>query len=188
MKITDERVLFEGPWISLKERDYIDTQNNSRSWSFIERRNKQKAAVIVPITQESGSLIIIQQYRIPFMKNLYEFPAGLIDPGETPEQAAVRELAEETGYQGVIDFISPEIASSSGLASETVHMVYMTVKEGPSYRPRHEDSEQITIHKLFPNTIQDFLRKCEKTDKLLDAKLSIYLRERLRYTTGSMSK
>ena len=52
-----------------------------------------------------------------------EFPAGLIDQGESPEQAALRELAEETGYgseaspetKGRVEYVSRPLADSPGL-------------------------------------------------------------------------
>lgn len=46
--------------------------------------------------------MIVLQYRPPVEAVCVEFPAGLIDAGETPEQAAVRELREETGYEGKV--------------------------------------------------------------------------------------
>ena len=48
------------------------------------------------------STMIIVQYRPPVEAFCVEFPAGLIDEGESPEQAAVRELKEETGYSGKV--------------------------------------------------------------------------------------
>jgi ADP-ribose pyrophosphatase len=55
-----------------------------------------------------GPEIILQkQYRPPLDKVVIEVPAGLIDAGETAEQAAVRELKEETGYVGVVSQTSP---------------------------------------------------------------------------------
>jgi 8-oxo-dGTP pyrophosphatase MutT (NUDIX family) len=48
------------------------------------------------------STMIIVQYRPPVEAFCVEFPAGLIDEGESPEQAAVRELREETGYSGKV--------------------------------------------------------------------------------------
>lgn len=55
-----------------------------------------------------GPEIILQkQYRPPLDKVTIEVPAGLIDEGETAEQAAVRELREETGYIGKATQSSP---------------------------------------------------------------------------------
>ena len=48
-----------------------------------------------------------KQYRPPVDKVCIEVPAGLVDAGETAEQAAVRELKEETGYVGVVSETSP---------------------------------------------------------------------------------
>jgi ADP-ribose pyrophosphatase len=48
-----------------------------------------------------------KQYRPPVDKIVIEVPAGLIDAGETPEECAVRELLEETGYVGVAGERSP---------------------------------------------------------------------------------
>lgn len=60
------------------------------------------------MNKESGPELLLQkQYRPPIDKVVIEVPAGLIDAGETPEQCAVRELREETGYVGVAEQISP---------------------------------------------------------------------------------
>ena len=54
---------------------------------------------IVAITPER-KVVIVKQYRFGIGKRTMEIPAGVMDPGETPEQAAKRELREETGYTG----------------------------------------------------------------------------------------
>jgi ADP-ribose pyrophosphatase len=48
-------------------------------------------------------LLLQKQYRAPLDKITIEVPAGLIDEGETPEECAVRELREETGFVGVAE-------------------------------------------------------------------------------------
>jgi ADP-ribose pyrophosphatase len=59
-------------------------------------------------TLATGPEIVLQkQYRPPVDKLVIEFPAGLIDAGETPEQAAIRELKEETGYVAEVLETSP---------------------------------------------------------------------------------
>jgi ADP-ribose pyrophosphatase len=54
------------------------------------------SAVIVPVP-EPGQVILIRQYRYPVGRWLWELPAGSVDEGETPEQAARRECHEEIG-------------------------------------------------------------------------------------------
>jgi len=78
-----------------------------RIWEAAARKTRKSTGVdavaIVPILKHPSkpvSTMIIVQYRPPVEAFCVEFPAGLIDEGESPEQAAVRELREETGYSG----------------------------------------------------------------------------------------
>ena len=56
------------------------------------------AAIIVPITSDNHFVVIVESRPNTEESVCIEFPAGMVDPGETHEQAAVRELLEETGY------------------------------------------------------------------------------------------
>jgi ADP-ribose pyrophosphatase len=57
------------------------------------------AAIIFPIT-EGNEVVLVRQYRPPLEMMELGLPAWLVEAGERPEQAARRELAEETGYTG----------------------------------------------------------------------------------------
>lgn len=66
---------------------------------LLKGKRDGSAVVIVPLTKEHNTILVVQP-RV-FTENTIgvEVPAGYIDPGETPEEAALRELKEETGYE-----------------------------------------------------------------------------------------
>lgn len=126
-------------WLTLKTITWTDDENNERKWDMVQRTTKKvdssDAVVIIPLlkSERSGTktveTILVRQYRPPMGTYTLEFPAGLIDDGETSEQAALRELKEETGYTGEIDtsYERNMMCMSPGLTDETIEMVIVQV-------------------------------------------------------------
>ena len=56
-------------------------------------------SAVMMAVNEKKHVLLVRQYRLPAEKYLWELPAGRLDPGEKPLQAAKRELKEETGYK-----------------------------------------------------------------------------------------
>ena len=85
--------IYEGAIINMR-RDKVTVQGGTSYREIIEHNG---GAVIAALT-EDRKLVMVRQYRKPADKVMLEVPAGKIDPGEKPIEAAVRELKEETGY------------------------------------------------------------------------------------------
>ena len=102
IQILQTSVLAQDNWLILNSRTFLGRDGQEHSWSYIERRQNRKAVVIIARTETSGSIVLIRQFRIPLAAWIYEFPAGLVDDNENLGTAALRELREETGFDGQI--------------------------------------------------------------------------------------
>lgn len=79
------------------------------------------AVAIVPFL-DRDQILMIRQYRFVTGGEIMEIPAGKLDPGETPESCAARELVEETGYRaGRIERLGA-IWASPGFTDEIIHL------------------------------------------------------------------
>src|ERR1700679_571302 len=95
-KLTDYK------WLNLFDVEYINRNGEVGHWTFASRKKNpvpgpgpsvSDAVVIVPI-HTSGKLVTIREFRIPLGDYENAFPAGLVKPGESPEEVAGRELEE----------------------------------------------------------------------------------------------
>lgn len=116
----------EAKWTELRKIEWTDQTGKNRIWEAAARKTRGKTGVdavaIAPILRHPSkppSTLIILQYRPPVEAVCVEFPAGLIDEGETPEQAAVRELKEETGYEGKVRHCSETVCNQPGMTNAT---------------------------------------------------------------------
>ncbi len=79
------------------------------------------ASAVVPFISETD-ILLIRQYRHATGGFILEIPAGKIDPGETPDTTAARELAEEVGHRaGRIEYLG-WIWTTPGFANEKIHL------------------------------------------------------------------
>ena len=96
---------------------YFASRNDADNIKIKTKEVRPEGIVIYPVLKdEPDKVVMIRQYRYPLDAYIYEFPAGCIDPGETKEMTAVREMKEETG----LDFTDETDASVFGYASGTV--------------------------------------------------------------------
>ena len=79
------------------------------------------ASAVVPFVSDD-EILLIRQYRHAAGGEIYEVPAGKLDPGETPLDCAARELEEETGYRAARLDPLGEILTTPGFTDERIHL------------------------------------------------------------------
>lgn len=84
-------------------------------------------AVAVVAVHDNGDVVLIEQFRHPLRRRLWELPAGLMDiGGESAQPAAARELAEETGLTASHWSVLVDVAASPGFTDEVVRIFLAT--------------------------------------------------------------
>ena len=101
---------------------------------------------VIAITEE-GQFVMGRQYRYGLGCTCFEIPAGVIEPGEAPEEAAKRELEEETGYTGGE---WKKLVTLSGNPSTTNNLTHCFLALGVKDEgKRHLDSTEDLVVKLL---------------------------------------
>jgi len=75
-----------------------------------------------PLDSPDPRILLIRQYRYAANGYVYEIPAGRLDPGETPEDCAARELREETGYSASDLIRLTTFYTTPGFTDEQIHL------------------------------------------------------------------
>ena len=165
-----------GKWLLLNELTYEDRKGKIRTWEAAARQNCAGAVAIICTLKPSNRLILVRQYRPPVNKLTIEFPAGLVNRGENPEETAVRELREETGYHGKVLRILPPAYSSPGLTSEATCIAIMEANEAEqgSLQTQFDESEDIAPLLVEKHTLEAFLLEADKHGEAIDGKLLSY--------------
>ena len=153
MKYQGIRKIHEGKFITRYDVDYVTAEGHGKTYEIISRnrdittlealQNKKADSVIMILTDKDGERILVnREYRMAMAQWIYNFPAGLIDPGETPEESARRELWEETGLKLTrIDNILDNSYSAVGFSNERNLCVFGTA--AGTFRESTSDVEEI---------------------------------------------
>ncbi len=171
-KLTDER------FVNLFSTAIERKGGQTTPWMFASRKKQPEmpvaradAAVIIAVIGEGGEarLVITREFRAPLGAYELSLPSGLIDPGESAQEAGVREFKEETGMTlGAVAHVSPPVASSAGLTDETVAYVYAQAS-GTASRAFQTEHEDIEIRLVTVAEIRELL--ASKTTDIISSRL-----------------
>lgn len=172
-KILKSEYLIKRPWLTAR-KDCVEMPNGTVNDEFYVLEYPDWVNIIA--IDKEGNFVFIRQYRHGIQQTRYELCAGVIDPGETPLQAAKRELYEETGYgNGKWE----ELMTISGNASTTTNYSHSFIATGvEKISTQHlEQTEDITVHLLTVDEVKELLINDEIKQSLMLAPLWRYFAE-----------
>ena len=110
----------------------------------VTHRNTPNGVTIYSLLD--GKIVLVRQYRYPVGGYVYEFPAGLVEPGENVQEAAVREMFEETGL--TLELIPSEFGrpffTTDGMTDESCCLVFGHCQGDPTSE-HQENTEDIQV-------------------------------------------
>lgn len=158
--------IYSTKWLSMFERVWRHNDQD-HTWNYVSRCHtvrencvdKKPDAVLIAavLMQDEPRHILTAEYRVPIGGYELGFPAGLIGPNETAEEAATREFREETGLELKVGKVSPlNLYSTPGMTDESCQIVFGQAEGTPN--PKFlEPSESIYTHLLTKQKILEII-------------------------------
>jgi ADP-ribose pyrophosphatase len=150
--------IYKGRVFSLV-REIVDLPNGRRA--NLDIIQHPGAAAMLPVT-DKGLVLLLKQYRHAAGGFLWEIPAGTLNPDESPQQCAYREIEEETGYRAEKMEKLAVITPVPGYSTEKIHIFLAT---GLTASTQNLDQDEVlTVHAFSQNQVWAMLEKGEITD------------------------
>ena len=121
------------------------------------------SAVIAPVP-EPGRVILIRQYRYAVNRWLWELPAGSVDEGETPEQAAKRECHEEIGQVPDTIVRLGSMFPTPGYCDEEMFFFRASGLNAPTEEAEQDEDEDIEVRAFDLKEAREMVRRGEIVD------------------------
>ena len=153
--------IFEGIFLNLYKDDVLTADNQKSVREYFKHPG---AVAILPFLNEE-KLLIEKQWRFPIKQEIFEFPAGKIDRGESPLGTAKRELLEETGYIAKSWCKLGELLPVPAYSDEKIFL--FCAKD--LIRECEQNTEPGECINLVDITVEEFLAKVQNLE-IIDAK------------------
>jgi len=162
VKTLASRRIYEGRIVNVRV-DTLETPHGPHDYEVVEHSG---AVVVVPMPSPD-EIVLVRQYRVPLGDYTWECCAGGIDPGETPEAAALRELREETGFRAESVRRLWAAYSAPGFCNELLH--FFLAERWTTGATDFDAGEDITIQRFALDDVRAMIER----DELRDAKTQI---------------
>ncbi len=169
--LPEDKIVHQGKFLSQVVRSYRGTDGELKKYEMSVRNNVGGIVSGLPVTKD-GSFLINQQFRIPLGRKVYENTAGLVDIGETKEEAMLRELLEETGYSATQLHYVGQVPTSSGLTNEIVDCFIILGAEKTG-EPQTEASESIETIIIREEDMDNWFMEEMQAGNLIDPKVTM---------------
>lgn len=141
-KTLSREQVFDGKVVKL----FVDRVELDNGRKTVRELIKHPGGVCVLPLDEDGNVYMVKQFRYPFMKALYELPAGKLEFGEDHRQCGIRELKEETGAEAdqfdYLGCIYPTVAYDT-------EIIHMYLARGLHFGKQHlDEGEFLDVIKL----------------------------------------
>lgn len=172
-RVVAARRVYEGKVLSL-DVDDVEEPGGVRAVREVVRH---RGSVAVLAVDEAGRVVLVSQYRYAVDAEVWELPAGRLDPGESPEEGARRELEEEVGLKAREMEPLAVYYTTPGFCDEVMHLFRATGLL--SGRPRPEPDERIEARWFTLEEARGMMERGElREGKTLVALLTEELRNR----------
>jgi ADP-ribose pyrophosphatase len=168
-KILRATTVFDGKLIHVETRD-VELEDGRRAYREVVRH---PGAVALIVRRSDGAFVFVKQFRSGIQRIMLEVVAGLLDPGEAPETAAVRELREETGYVARSLVPIGEVYPTPGYVDERIVLFAAEVDAAPASRELDHD-ERIEVVTLSADAFRALLRTGDVQDGKTLAAWALY--------------
>ncbi len=169
MKFKKISKVFDGNYITRFDIEYETENGAQKTYEIVSRSselsgfddlhdNKTEAVVMIVHDKTGEKLLLNREYRMAVGEWVYNFPAGLIDEGESISEAARRELYEETGLDlTAVSEVWKESYSAVGMSNEK-SVVVLGTAEG-DIRSSDSDMEEIFAGWYTKSEVQSLLKE-----------------------------
>jgi len=169
-KVLSSTKIYEGPVFGIRRDEVIEPSGVRTTREVITHPG---SVVVLPVLPD-GRIVLIQQYRYAARQYLWELVAGRIDPGETPKEAAARELIEETGFRAKRLRVFLDVFPTPGFLEERMFILLAEGLTAGEAEP--EEDEKIISRAYSRKQLEDMIRGGKLRDATTIAGILYYFR------------